>query len=92
MSKDPTTGRFLAKDLTGYKTGKLTLVENTGEKNSDGYFLWKALCECGGSIIRGSGRFLDKKHPIQCNVAKLDHSFAKFKSWVEKVYLCLQKK
>lgn len=34
------------KDLTGYKCGKLTFIENTG-KQSGTNMIWKALCECG---------------------------------------------
>jgi hypothetical protein len=35
------------KDLTGKKFGKLTVLEATNDKTSDGRRIWKCQCECG---------------------------------------------
>lgn len=42
-------------DLTGQRFGKLTVVENTGEKQ-DRYWLWRCRCDCGGEILVNTRR------------------------------------
>lgn len=40
--------------LIGYKTGKLTVIEDAGINTKDGHSLWKCQCECGNTTIVSS--------------------------------------
>jgi hypothetical protein len=44
-----------ALDITGEKYGRLTALENTKTKDSNGSFIWKWQFDCGNVIYRGSG-------------------------------------
>lgn len=43
-------------NLIGFKNGNLTFVENTGNKNKKGDYIWKVKCECGKLIELPSTR------------------------------------
>jgi len=38
----------MSTNLIGQKFGKLTVVEKTKNRGSDGCIIWKCLCDCGG--------------------------------------------
>ena len=42
-------GIFLSAIQIGYRVGRLTAEEPTGEKKA-GYTVWKCRCDCGGEI------------------------------------------
>lgn len=43
------------KDITGYVSGKLTVVSCTGQKDCNGNYIWECLCECGNThTVRGA--------------------------------------
>jgi len=42
------------KDITGQRFGRLTAIENTGEKKNKNY-LWLCRCDCGNEIITPTG-------------------------------------
>lgn len=39
--------KTMSKDLVGNKYGKLTVLEKTNKRSSDGCIIWKCQCECG---------------------------------------------
>lgn len=58
VNRDAVTGRNVGHDLTGFKTGLLTVQERTDRRCEYGYTIWKAVCECGNEIERASYRFV----------------------------------
>ena len=52
--RDPDTGRSLPADLTGKRSHHLTALAPTGERDNNGYSLWKIQCDCGNVIVRPS--------------------------------------
>lgn len=53
------------KDLTGYRVGRLTVIERKGsDKNKKA--LWLCRCECGNEKIISSNRLLNKKPTLSC--------------------------
>lgn len=58
VRRDARTGRNLGHDLTGHRTGCLTVLEPTDGVDDFGYRIWRARCECGAIIERGSYRFV----------------------------------
>lgn len=50
------TGQSRIKDITGKHFGKLTAVRFTGDKCSNGDYLWECQCDCGGTVITSIGR------------------------------------
>lgn len=48
------------KDLTGVKIDKLTAISRTSEKSKNGDYLWKFVCDCGGTRIMSLGNFQSK--------------------------------
>lgn len=54
-----------AKDITGEKFGKLTALEKTNERSSNGSVIWKCICECGNAK-NVSLKHLTKDTTISC--------------------------
>ena len=50
-------GRASARDLTGQRFGRLTAIENTGEKKSRCY-VWRCRCDCGKETLATSNALL----------------------------------
>lgn len=51
----PTAGHY--KDIKGLKKGRLTALEITMRKSSNGDYIWKFLCDCGNEFETTIGRF-----------------------------------
>ena len=45
------------KDLTGQRFGKLTVVEQTDQRQ-DRYVLWRCRCDCGGEVLASTKRLM----------------------------------
>ena len=61
-----------AGNLTGQRFGRLTVL---GFSHRDGYqgAMWICKCDCGGSVVRSSGRLRDKAHKNKsCGCAHRD--------------------
>ena len=50
------TGQSRIKDITGKRFGKLMAIRFTGDKCSNGDYLWECQCDCGGAVITSIGR------------------------------------
>lgn len=56
-----------AKDYTGYKVGRLTVLYDSGERVKDGHKLWIAKCGCGNyAIITTSQIAVKNKQSCGC--------------------------
>lgn len=58
------------KDITGKKRGKLTAIESTGNKCSNGDYIWLFLCDCGEYCERNLGFFNHSKSVQSCGCAR----------------------
>lgn len=67
------------EDLTGQKFGKLTVLEVTNDKTSDGRRIWKCQCECG-NIKFTSCQNLKRGHCTSCGCKNKDQITALGKS------------
>ena len=56
-------------DLTGKKIGKLTPIEPTDRRSSDGRIVWKCQCDCG-NICYVNSHDLTQKRKISCGCLK----------------------
>jgi len=63
------TGQFASRDFTGVRSGKLTVVRATGERDKWGYALWEMACDCGNTIIRTCQRLTLAKPMQSCGCA-----------------------
>jgi hypothetical protein len=52
--------KYQARNLTGYKTGRLLAVSSTGEQNKKGEYFWHCQCDCGNTTIVRSGSLGNK--------------------------------
>lgn len=59
------------KDITGKKLNKLTAVRSTGEKSSNGDFIWEFMCDCGEYTKVSIGNF-NSGHTKSCGCAYTD--------------------
>lgn len=57
-----------ARDLTGRRYGKLTVIECTG-RDLVGQFLWRCQCDCGGERT-STGRTLNMGHATSCGCGR----------------------
>lgn len=57
-----------AKDITGVKSYKLTAIESTGNKSSNGDYIWKCKCDCGNYTEIPIGAF-NSGHTKSCGCA-----------------------
>lgn len=64
------------KDITGVKKNKLTAIENTWVKCSNGDYIWKFKCDCGVTCETSIGRF-NSGHTKSCGCVIFD-------TWKEK--------
>ena len=46
-------GKYVAKDITGERFGKLVAICNTNEKTKQGGYKWLCLCDCGNTTVVG---------------------------------------
>lgn len=53
------------KDLSNQRFGKLTVIEDSGNRASNGGILWKCLCDCGNYTYVVGSNLTRKKHPTQ---------------------------
>jgi len=47
-----------ALDIAGKRFGRLVAIRNTGEKNSNGSFIWEFKCDCGNEHVVGIGNIV----------------------------------
>lgn len=59
-------------DLTGKKFGRLTAIEPTGKKASNGAIIWKCICDCGNVNFVDSGS-LTKGRVQSCGCLRKPH-------------------
>lgn len=59
------------KDITGKKLNKLTAIKSTGEKSSNGDFIWEFTCDCGEIAFISIGNF-NSGHTKSCGCAYTD--------------------
>ena len=52
-----------AKDLTGFRSGKLTVLEKYGPKPNDKHIYWWCQCDCGNKILVRGNHLTDKTRP-----------------------------
>lgn len=62
-------------DLSGQKSGKLTIVDLSDKKYKDGQNYWNCICECGRKTIVRHGQ-LTKKKTVSCGCNRLDYHSA----------------
>lgn len=67
------------EDLTGQKFGRLTVLEATNKKTSDGRRIWKCLCDCG-NIKFTSCQNLKRGHCTSCGCKNKEQIIALGKS------------
>lgn len=74
-------------DLTGYKVGKLTVLERIDRKSKKGKYYWKCKCECGNVTEVCENYLLSKTRPTtSCGCNRYENKFTdwagkKFNSW-----------
>lgn len=57
--------------IVGKKFGRLTIIEDSGERESNGSVLWKCQCDCGNITYSNSSN-LKRGHTTSCGCAKQD--------------------
>lgn len=70
----------MAKDYTGYKHGRLTVLNKTDIIGKDGGFLWNCHCECG-SFTQKTSHQLSHKHK-SCGKCLKNHGDTSIKNLV----------
>ena len=71
------------KNLIGQKFGKLTVIEKSTKKASNGGLIWICQCECGNTVEVTSNNLRRKKNPTQscgCKTSAIDLTNQKFGS------------
>lgn len=66
------TTRIKMNDLTGKKFGRLTAIEPTNRKASNGAIIWKCICDCGNVNFVDSGS-LTKGRVQSCGCLRKPH-------------------
>ena len=61
----------MGKDITGQKFGRLTAIEPTNKRNSQGLVIWKFQCDCG-NIVEKVGREVWRGQTSSCGCLKKD--------------------
>ena len=61
----------MGKNITGQKFGRLTAIEPTNKRNSQGLIIWKFQCDCG-NIIEKVGREVWRGQTSSCGCLKKD--------------------
>lgn len=51
LGRTTSCGCTRSRDIAGQKFGRLTAIEQTAEKTSDGAYYWKCLCDCGNEVL-----------------------------------------
>ena len=62
------------KDLTGARIGRLTVIQNTHQKNKNGSFIWKCLCDCGNEVFLPTSSLTRKRNTNSCGCYNIDMS------------------
>ena len=65
-------GCSMMKDLTGYRFGKLLVLEATDQRSPGGAVMWKCKCDCG-NIINLNCDSLKIRNVISCGCVKESH-------------------
>ena len=58
-------------DLTGKRFGRLTVIQVTSKRSSQGDIYWKCICDCGKTVIvngKSLEEAVDKNHVDVCSV------------------------
>ncbi len=59
-------------DLSGQRFGKLTVIEDSGQRSGSSV-LWRCRCDCGGETLATRGQ-LTSGHAVSCGCAPRQHS------------------
>ena len=88
------------KDISNKKFGRLTALVNTGYKGNNGDYIWKCLCDCGGTVEVSIGNLnCGKTKSCGCLVkdaAKQKDNYhgmtesLTYKSWLKMLERCRQ--
>lgn len=62
-------------DLTGFKVGKLTVIKDTGKRNSSKNKIWLCKCECGNYTEVIGGNLTSKRPTLSCGCLKTQQSW-----------------
>lgn len=76
------TTRIKMNDLTGKKFGRLTAIEPTERKASNGAIIWKCICDCGNVNFVDSGS-LTKGRVQSCGCLRKPHEIEQGKRMAE---------
>ena len=66
------------KDLTGQRFGRLTVLYDTGKRNSDRRIIWKCICDCGTECQISSHGLL-VTHTKSCGCIRKENAIKKIK-------------
>lgn len=58
-------------DLTGYRTGKLTVIREIPERSKGGKILWLCKCECGEEAAVGRNELIRGQQSCGCQSARM---------------------
>lgn len=56
-------------DLTGYRFGRLTVIEKTARRSANGYVIWRCQCDCG-NVVESTRDKLRSGNTTSCGCAK----------------------
>ena len=59
-------------DLTNKKIGRLTVIDKTDKRASDGTIIWKCICDCGAIVERSTANLTRKNREQSCGCKKID--------------------
>lgn len=59
LSREKTSERN-STNLIGVKSGKLTVIEKTNQRNYKGNIIWKCICECGNECFASTPQIQEK--------------------------------
>lgn len=76
------TTKIKMNDLTGKKFGRLTAIEPTDRKASNGSIIWKCVCDCGNINLVDSGS-LTKGRVKSCGCLRKPHEIEQGKRIAE---------
>ena len=70
VMQDPTSGRFSSRDFSGHRSGSLTMLRPTGDRDKYGYSIWEVQCDCGTKFVKSCQAFT-RRQPLQsCGCGK----------------------
>ena len=65
-------------DLTGFRSGSLTVVSECPERSKTGAVLWNCICDCGKSCIVNRGN-LTTRHINSCGCSRKEEKNIKWR-------------